>query len=201
MDEIRINSKISYLAASEDPLSAEIGIIREGGETWLYDVGCGENRIDEAGGYNIVLSHFHRDHTGNIDRLKAKAIFLSKETYAHVHRGTIVHDSLNIGSLHIFPLPSGHAKGCLGLEIDHSYAFVGDALYSRAKNGFFVYNAQLLKEEICVLQGLQAPFLLVSHFAGLVRRKEDVIAELEAIYEMRQKNDPEIRIRRETEET
>ena len=54
MDEIRLNDKISYLASSEDPLSAEIGIIRDNGAVWLYDVGCGENHIDESDeGYNI----------------------------------------------------------------------------------------------------------------------------------------------------
>lgn len=29
MDEIKINDKISYIASSENPLSAEIGIIRD----------------------------------------------------------------------------------------------------------------------------------------------------------------------------
>ncbi|MBQ6256877.1 MAG: hypothetical protein IJJ60_09855, partial [Clostridia bacterium] len=62
MDEIKINDKISYIASSENPLSAEIGIIRDNGVTWLYDVGNGENHIpDLDGGYNIVLSHFHQD--------------------------------------------------------------------------------------------------------------------------------------------
>ena len=37
--EIAINEKISYIACSENPLSADIGIIRDGTEIWLYDVG------------------------------------------------------------------------------------------------------------------------------------------------------------------
>ena len=42
VQEIRINGKISYIKASENPLSADIGIIRENGTTWLFDVGGAE---------------------------------------------------------------------------------------------------------------------------------------------------------------
>ena len=65
MDRIRINDRISYIEASEDPLSADIGIIEDSDSTWLYDVGNGEKSIcglDSS--YHVVLSHFHPDHTG-----------------------------------------------------------------------------------------------------------------------------------------
>ena len=42
MDTIRISDAISYIEASDDPLCADIGIIRRDGGTWLYDVGNGE---------------------------------------------------------------------------------------------------------------------------------------------------------------
>ena len=38
--EIVINDKISYIEATDDPLSADIGIIRDSGRTWLFDVGA-----------------------------------------------------------------------------------------------------------------------------------------------------------------
>lgn len=200
MKEITINEKISYIEASENPLSADIGIIRVNGDTWLYDVGNGEKKVAELkDNYHVVLSHFHQDHVGNMERILVKELFVSKETYKHVHRGTIVGDSLYRGTLHIFPLPSSHAKGCLGLEIDNRYAFVGDALYSKAKDGFRVYNAQLLKDEIKVLKSLRAPYLLVSHFKGLIRKRDDVVAELEEIYKLRTKDNPEIKIGAEKE--
>lgn len=200
MNEIKINDKISYIASSENPLSAEIGIIRDNGVTWLYDVGNGKNYITYLEeDYNIVLSHFHQDHIGNINRLHAKEIYLSKETYEHILNGRIVCESIHIGNLHIFPLPSSHTKGSLGLEVDDTYAFVGDALYSKVRDGYYIYNAQLLQEEIAVLKSLNATFLLVSHFKGFIRRKEDVIAELEMIYEMREKNDAEVKVKIATE--
>ncbi len=200
MNEIILSEKISYIEFTENPLSADIGIIRDNGITWLYDVGNGEKCISELdGSYHVVLSHFHQDHIGNIGKIQAEELYVSKETYKHILKGTIVRDSIYIGNLHIFPLPSSHTSGSLGLEIDGTYAFVGDALYCKVKDGSYVYNAQLLKEEIDVLKKLRAPFLLVSHFNGLIRKKEDVIAELEMIYKMRVQNDPEIRIMREAE--
>ncbi len=202
MNKIIVNEKISCIEASDHPLSADIGIIRENDATWLYDVGNGENPISELKeGCNVVLSHFHADHIGNIGRLRPKELYLSKETYGHLPKEMaavgsihIVSESVNIGNLHIFPLPSSHAKGSLGLEIDGTYAFVGDALYCKAKNDRYVYNAQLLKEEIDVLKSLRSPFLLVSHFKGLVRKKEEVLEELKTIYAMRVKDCPEILI-------
>lgn len=193
LDEIRITDKISYIPASDDPLCADIGIIREGDDVWLYDVGDGEKNVPSlSGSCKIVLSHFHRDHTGNIGAVPAQALFVSKLTFDHVHWGTIVSKDLTIGDLHIFPLPSSHTGGCLGLEVDNTYAFVGDALYSKVKNGRYVYNTQLLQEEIAVLKGLKAPFLLVSHHPGMLRRKDEVLAELEEIYALRDKYKTEI---------
>lgn len=197
MSFITINERIGYIEASDNPLSADIGVIRDGVDAWLYDVGNGEKNLSGlTGDYHIVLSHFHADHTGNIGRVGAKSLYVSKETYAHVHQGTIVQRDMRLGDMHIFPLPSSHAKGCLGLEVGESYAFVGDALYCRAKDGFFLYNAQLLKDEITVLSALRSPYLLVSHCKGLIRKKADVLDELHAIYALREKDAPEIKIKK-----
>lgn len=198
MKETAISEKIRYIPCSDDPLSADIGVIQEGAETWLYDVGADVRAIAGlADGCHIVLSHFHQDHTGNLERLNAKALYVSGETKRHVQAGTVVDQDIRIGGLHLFPLPSSHCKGCLGLEVDETYAFVGDALYSRFQDGFCVWNAQLLKEEIAVLKRLNAPYLLVSHFDGLIRPREAVIAELEAVYALRDRNSPHIRVRPE----
>lgn len=197
MKEIIINEKVSYIECSEDPLSADIGIIRDGDAVWLYDVGSDERAISElTGNYNVVLSHFHQDHTGNIGKITVKEAFASDETKRHVQMGTVADRDVYIGNLHIFPLPSSHCKGCLGLEVDEAYAFVGDALYSKFRDGYYIFNTQLVKDEIAVLKSLKAPYLLVSHFKGLIRRRDEVIAELEELYQHRDKNSPEIKIKR-----
>lgn len=197
MKENIINEKISYIECSDDPLSADIGIIRDGDAVWLYDVGSDERAISElTGNYNVVLSHFHQDHTGNIGKLNIKEAFVSPETKRHVQMGTVADKDIFVGNLHIFPLPSSHCKGCLGLEVDETYAFVGDALYSKFRDGYYIFNAQLVKEAIAVLKKLKAPYLLVSHFKGLVRRRDEVIAELTELYQHRGKNSQEIKVKR-----
>ena len=194
--EIVINEKISYIECSDDPLSADIGIIRNGDAVWLYDVGSDERAISElTGNYNVVLSHFHQDHTGNIGKLNIKEAFVSHETKRHVQMGTVADRDIYIDNLHIFPLPSSHCKGCLGLEVDETYAFVGDALYSKFRDGYYIFNAQLVKEEIAFLKKLKAPYLLVSHFKGMVRRRNEVIAQLEELYHYRDKNSSEIKVK------
>ena len=195
MDLIPINDNISYIAASDDPLCADIGVVRDGGAVWLYDVGNGEKALSGlTGSYRVVLSHFHADHTGNIGRVRAEAFYVSAETFRHVGRGTVVSAEMRVGGLRVFPLPSSHAKGCLGLEVGETYAFVGDALYSRVRDGFYIYNAQLLQEEIAVLSALRSPFLLVSHRKGLVQEKAEALEVLKAIYAMREKDTAEIRV-------
>ena len=197
MDRKIINDRISYIEATEEPLSADIGMIRDGDTEWLYDVGNDERSLEGLDGeYKVVLSHFHQDHTGNLDKVRTGELYVSGETFRHTGRGTVVNGELTIGDMRIFQIPSSHTKGCLGLEIGNEYAFVGDALYCKAKDGYYAYNSQLLKDEIEVLKQLKAQKLLVSHFQGLVRPKDEVIAELEEIYSMREKNNPEIRVGR-----
>ena len=195
MNEIIINERISYIEATEEPLSADIGIIRCGDTEWLYDVGNDERSLAGLDGqYNVVLSHFHQDHTGSLDKIRVGELYVSGATFRHTGWGTVVNGELTIGDLRIFQIPSSHTKGCLGLEIGNEYALVGDALYCKAKDGHYVYNAQLLKDEIEVLKRLKASKLLVSHFKGLVRTKDEVIAELEQIYSKKEKNNPYIRV-------
>ena len=182
----QISDKISYIPATESPLSADIGIIRDGGQTWLFDVGNGTAAIDGlSGSFQVVLSHFHGDHTGNLKKLDIQNLYVSGETRRHIGGGILVKEDLFLGAMHLFPIPSSHCKGCLGLEIDEAYAFVGDALYCKGKNGNYFYNTQLLRDEIAVLKKLKAPCLLVSHHPGLVRFREEVIAELEELYAQR----------------
>lgn len=44
------------------------------------------------------------------------------------------------------------------------------------------------------MKGLKAPYLLVSHYKGLLRPRDEVIAELEALYRSWDKNSAEIKV-------
>ena len=199
MDLIKINEKISYIPASKNPLSADIGIVEDEGQSWLFDVGCGDCRFDLNKEYNVVISHFHKDHMANIDKIKINKLYVSKETYKHlpqvvIDKATIIIvDSLvEVGGLKIFPIPSSHARGSLALEIDNEYTFLADATYSAFKHNKMIYNSQLLKEEIEALKAINSKYFLISHYDGLIRSKTNVIAELLEIYSKRQRNSSEI---------
>ena len=142
MDEIKINDKISYIASSENPLSAEIGIIRDNDDTWLYDVGNGENHItDLDGGYNIVLSHFHQDHIGNINKIQTRELYLSKETYEYISKGKTVCGSLYIGNLHIFSLPSAKKRQVWG-GLDNTNGICGRCTFPAKRDGWLAADAR-----------------------------------------------------------
>lgn len=209
-----IDEKIGYIEASQNPLSADIGIIRDAGVLWLYDVGNGDEGLLKIpdGCHSVVISHFHPDHCGNILKVDADKIYVSRETYKHIMKSVsladkdenaidelhiedrliVVDKDIYLGKMHIFLLPSTHAQGCLGMEVDEKYAFVGDAIYGKEKGGKHVYNAQLLKEEIEKLKSLKAEKLLISHHRGMLTDKNHMIAFLEKIYARREKNNPYI---------
>ncbi len=188
---IVITDNISYIKASEKPLSADVGIIEGDEYLWIFDVGASEtvldflNRIEKP--KKAVLSHFHPDHTANTDKVAIDEIYLGANTFNYIKRGTVVEKDVFIedgAAIHIFSLPSSHAKGSLGLEIG-DYAFLGDATYATMKQGKVCYNASVLKEEISVLKSLSAKYFLLSHDEKFIKSREEVIAELEEIYSKR----------------
>lgn len=144
---------------------------------------------------NIILSHFHTDHIGClnaiIERLGCKNIYQGRYTYKHTNKGLIVEDDIYIEDdnmkLHIFPLPSSHAKGSLGLEINEKYCFIGDGIYAMQKGTKRLYNAGILQDEISVLNGIKADKFMCSHRNPYSSSKTAVIKWLRNIYENRNK--------------
>ncbi|MBE5952411.1 MAG: MBL fold metallo-hydrolase [Lachnospiraceae bacterium] len=103
-------------------------------------------------------------------------------------------------TLEIYPIPNSHAKGSLVLMIDEMYLFLGDSLYPKVQEDHYVYNAQLLKEEIELLKRLPAEMVFSSHEARPLKRKDGVVRFLEQIYAKREKGEPYIRVSRESGE-
>lgn len=73
---IEIEHGISYITPSESPLSSNVVVIEGSDDIWLYDVGNHPDVIEllqeincDSKKMNIVLSHFHPDHIGNLDRI------------------------------------------------------------------------------------------------------------------------------------
>lgn len=200
-ERIPIDKRLSYWKASQEPLSADIGVLEGDKYTWIFDVGNGPEAAgcirSIPGPKRVALSHFHQDHIGNWREAASETLYQGAHTFRYTGVGEIVRGSLTLkdGALiRLFEIPSSHAKGCIGMEVDEKYAFLGDATYCTAKytQGRPAYNANLLADELKVLRSLKATYVLLSHNDAFVRRKEDVLAELEEIYALRDPQNPYI---------
>jgi len=193
-ERILIDRRLSYWKAPQKPLSADIGVLEGDRYTWIFDVGNGPEAAaclrNLPGPKRVVLSHFHQDHIGNWREVEFETLYQGAHTFRYTGVGEVIRDcrTLEDGALiRLFEIPSSHAKGCIGMEVDGKYAFLGDATYCTAKNtqGRLAYNANLLADEISVLRSLNAAYFLLSHDDAFIHKKEDVLSELEEIYARR----------------
>ena len=184
-----LSAQVAHLPATEAPLSADVGLVRTDGMLWIYDVGAAPAAAAEVnallGKKTVVLSHFHPDHIGNLEQVEYEAFYGGTFTCKKTGGGIVVSRELFLPEgVHLFPLPSVHAKGCIGMEYA-GYAFLGDALYPAAKAGQAVYNVSLLAQQLQVLKGLRAEWFLVSHSRPFAHKRDEVLARLEALYAKR----------------
>ena len=110
MEAIRITDRISYIPATENPLSADVGIIEGDDAVWFYDVGANEEVAEFIENYDTglnakserkkkiaVISHFHTDHTANLTRTSFDKIYLGKLTLKYLN---IIKDSQSLHDSH-----------------------------------------------------------------------------------------------------
>ena len=231
---IKLTDRIQYLQMSNDPLSADVIAVRGDRAWWIFDVGACDDAVqfinalpripveeaaipvDENGANlaacnnaarlakNVVISHFHRDHLLNVQRMCGGEISLdidalyvgayTSKTFGEIEgvAKNVVMEPLSFDDgvqIRILPMPNSHAKGSLALVVD-DYVFLGDATYPMVGHGApDVYNVQILGEQIKLLKLLTSTRFCLSHKRGLVRDKTSVIQFLESVYARRQKNE------------
>ena len=190
---LKINDNLARIEHTENPLSADVFVITHNDHTYFFDVGNNEEFLPIMQSYGkatIVLSHFHLDHIGSIAKVDCGEIYLSKHTFGYIHQGIIVTEkqTLENGFLELIPLTSSHSDGSLALNVNHEYCLVGDALYTKEKNGKSVYNVQKLNELIKQLNQIDTQYFVVSH-EDEIKTKEQTLMELKTIYNRRQKNE------------
>jgi glyoxylase-like metal-dependent hydrolase (beta-lactamase superfamily II) len=211
---------------SNDPLSADVIAVRGDCAWWIFDVGACDEAvqfinelpripINDAANLakrdnganlakNVVISHFHRDHLLNVQRMCGGEISLdinalyvgayTSKTFGEIEgvAKNVVMEPLAFDDgvqIQILPMPNSHAKGSLALIVD-DYVFLGDATYPMVGHGApDVYNVQILGEQIKLLKTLTLSRFCLSHKRGLVRDKDSVIQFLESVYARRQKNE------------
>lgn len=191
-----ITEFLSYLPASESPLSAEVVLIRCGNGLWLYDIGSSEVSAAAiqalSGPRRVVLSHFHADHAGNLGRITFDALYAGPFACKRFGMGEAVsREMIFPDGVRLFPLPSSHAKGCVGLCYQE-YAFLGDAAYSTKQDGRIAYNAGQLQALIRTMNDLPARVFYLSHRMPECLSKEALLSYLRDIYARRSKDSPYI---------
>lgn len=137
--------QITYLTPTEIPLSSNVVLIEGSHTLWVYDVGSHpvipeilwQKAAQIGKEIRVILSHFHPDHIANLPQIPCAEIYQGKNTFRYTQKGTIVEKAIFIddGSmqLQLFPVPSSHAKGSLALEVNHTWCFLGDAVYATQK--------------------------------------------------------------------
>ena len=195
--------RIDFLPSSENPLSADVYLIRGDEYTYVVDVGSSDGAyalIQEIDKKKVIITHFHDDHMKNLSRLEIakEDLFIGEHTQkvlripAYNKEGTVVTAPITITdgvSITIWPVPSSHAKGSLGVTVDNEYLLIGDGYYCSSKG----YNVSLLHDEIKTLKGMSFTKVIKSHDEKIYDRDE-VIAELENIYARNEKGNPYINI-------
>lgn len=190
---IKVNDVYSIIKGSNNPLSSDVAVIIGKEYNYIYEVGNIEEIVDELNKIDnkaIIISHFHIDHLGNLNKLQYEKLYVGDHTYKYTNAGEIIED-ISIENIRILKLNNSHCKGSLCMRVD-DYCFVGDGLAPSNVNNQYVYNVQKLKEEIDTLRKLDIKYIVTSHHMDKPILKDEVISKLITIYNKRQKNNPYI---------
>lgn len=181
----KITDYITYLPASSDPLSADVYFIEGDESCYLFDVGNNEAALQAISGAEkekvVILSHYHKDHTGNIDKVDYKELYVGDLTKETIQRGTVVTDKVVIHDgveLVIQHCPSPHTKGSLIVTVNKEYTLIADLYFTKAG-----YDKELADEMLKKLETLDTKYFVVSHQQGEnIFEKQKMITELKEYF-------------------
>ena len=176
-----ISRKIKYLPATNDPLSADVYCIEGDKYCYVYDVGNDDRSlqyINQIGKEKVVvLSHHHKDHTGNIVGLHYRDLYVGKKTYEVIGKGIIVEDMLAINDgvrIDVLHCTSPHTDGSLIVTIDNEYTLIADLYFTRPP-----FDKDKAMKMIESLRDIDTKYFVISHQEEeKVIPKDKLIAEL-----------------------
>ena len=176
-----ISGKIKYLPATNDPLSADVYCIEGDKYCYVYDVGNDERSLQYINQIVkekvVVLSHHHKDHTGNIVGLHYRDLYVGKKTYEIIGKGIIVEDALTINDgvrIDVSHCVSPHTEGSLIITVDNEYTLIADLYFTRPP-----FDEEKAMKMIDFLRNIDTQYFVISHQENEnVIPKEKLIAEL-----------------------
>ena len=180
-----IGKRIKYLPAENDPLSADVYYIEGDKYCYVYDVGNDDRSlryINQIGKEKVViLSHHHKDHTGNIAGLHYRDLYVGKKTHESIGKGIIIEDKLTINDgarIDVIHCTSPHTDGSLIITVDNEYTLVADLYFTRPP-----FDKEKAMKMIESLRDIDTKYFVISHQEdGKVIAKEKMIAELSAYF-------------------
>lgn len=204
IEDLDVN--ISRIAASREPLSADVVFIRKNDCTYVYDTGSlpenAEYIMNIEGRKVLVISHFHPDHIACLKNYDMGFSEIYASAYTFKHLGDIKGDALlkpvtklfELGDIDVFPLPSSHSKGCIAVKSGR-FLFVGDALYGKLSIKDFKikttqYNVQLLLEGMNLISEMDIEEICLSHQVNFRMEKEAILYFMKMLYDARLPDSP-----------
>ena len=176
-----IGKRIKYVPATNDPLSADVYLIDGDKYCYIYDVGNNENSlqyINQLGKEKVViLSHYHKDHTGNIEGIHYHDLYVGKKTHEVIGKGIVVEDKFTINDgvkIDVTHCTSPHTDGSLIITVDNEYTLIADLYFTRPP-----FDKDKTMKMIESLRDIDTKYFVVSHQEDeKVIPKEKLISEL-----------------------
>lgn len=183
-----ISHRIRQISAVSEPLSSDVFIIEGDTRYYVFDVGSSDEAFEALSALDkpatVILSHFHRDHTGNMGRFTPAETLAGARTMKYITGGTLVDAPLTIRDgveIVVQPCVSPHAPGCLIATVDGEYTFIGDLHYARPGMG-----QGEAKGMLNVLKTLDTRYFVVSHAQGSpLVEKAALLRDVKAYFDLK----------------
>ena len=176
-----IGKKIKYLPATNDPLSADVYCIEGDQYCYVYDVGNDDRSLQYINELSkervIILSHYHKDHIGNIEDIHYRNLYVGKKTQEAIGKGIIVEDAITINDrvrIDVIHCISPHTDGSLIITVDNEYTLIADLYFTRPP-----FEMEKAMKMIETLRDIDTKYFVISHQKDeKVIPKEKLISEL-----------------------
>lgn len=182
----KINEYISYIPSVEEPLSADVYFIKGNKGYYIFDVGNNEGSLKEINSINgpkiVILSHYHKDHTGNIEKVNYEKLYVGDLTYDTIKQGVVVDEKITLVDgvkVEIVQCPSPHVDGSLIVNVNNEYTLIADLYFTRPA----MMDKEKAHEMLKTLCSIDTKYFVVSHQEEQsIFLKEELLKELEEYF-------------------